>query len=198
MGRRRRPAAETREAILEAATTLLADQGPDALRLDDVGDAVGISRQAVLHHFGSREGLLRAVVERSWTELFADLVRVATTPADPSPESFVDQVDEVVRKRGNARLGAWLLLSGKGLPEEVFDGALTALPRSLHIARGKGSEQDVTDGLTLIAAALFGDAIFGRRIRQVLGVADTEEERRRFRHKMVRLLWELAPDTDPG
>lgn len=51
----------TRRAILEAARALLEAGG--AVRLADVGRAAGVSRQAVYLHFGSRTGLLVALVQ---------------------------------------------------------------------------------------------------------------------------------------
>ena len=57
MGRRRRPAEETQAEILNVAQQHLLDRGPGGVRLDEIAREVGVSRQAVLHHFGNREGL---------------------------------------------------------------------------------------------------------------------------------------------
>jgi AcrR family transcriptional regulator len=159
--------------------------GPAGLKLDAVAREVGVSRQAVLHHFGSREGLMRAVVEEAWRGLFADLTSLSDQTA-LSPEAFVDQVDHVVRAQGNARLGAWLLLSGTGLPEDVFRGALDHLPErfeSLGVDAERGRYL-----LLLIGAALFGDALFGLRLRQAVGLEDDDESRAAFRAMLVAVL----------
>jgi AcrR family transcriptional regulator len=177
MPRRRRPAAETRAAILDAAQIRLRADGPGALRLDDVAGDVGISRQAVLHHFGSREGLMRAVVEQAWTGLFTDLAGLAGAGELQAGE-FVELVDDVARRRGNARLGAWLLLSGQGLPDEVFEARVSGL---VGVAGEAGEGDDAGYALLAAGAALFGDAIFGDRLRQVLGLPDGEDERAAFR-----------------
>ncbi len=176
--RRRRPAHETRADILQAAQLRLRQSGPTALRLDDVAADVGISRQAVLHHFGSRDGLLRAVVEGAWTGLFGDLATLVAAQGEAEPQDFVELVDDVARKRGNARLGAWLLLSEQGLPDSLFEG--------VDLASDSPAE-DRFD-LLLVGAALFGDAVFGARLRQVLGLADGEEERAAFRTWLVERL----------
>src|SRR5260370_34445716 len=63
--RKRRTAGDARDAILDAAEKQLRDSGPDAIRLQDVAAEVGISHPAVLHHFGRREGLVHAVVDRA-------------------------------------------------------------------------------------------------------------------------------------
>ncbi len=187
MARRRKPAAETRADILRAAEVRLRDTGPSSLRLDDIAADVGISRQAVLHHFGSREGVLRAVVEQAWGGLFQDLAGLAD--ADLGPAGFVELVDDVARRKGNARLGAWLLLSGKGLPEAWFQGAASTLPDQLG---GDADARDTAYATLLVGAALFGDAIFGVRLRQVLGMPDGEEAREDFRRWVAERLLSAA------
>ena len=67
--RRRRSREEARRLILDAAERLLTEGGPEAVRLQEVGRAVGISHPAVLHHFGSREGLLLELESRAMERL---------------------------------------------------------------------------------------------------------------------------------
>jgi TetR/AcrR family transcriptional regulator len=52
-----------REAVLGAATHLFAARGFDATPLQAVADAVGATKQAILHHFPSKAALRDAVVE---------------------------------------------------------------------------------------------------------------------------------------
>ena len=173
-------------------TRQLRDQGVAGLRLDDIAAEIGVSRQAVLHHFGSREGLVREVVRGAWTELFQDLLGLMQGEADPahiSAADLIERVDDVTRKKGNARLGAWLLLSDQGLESEMFDGALADLPRALAATRPDTSLEDVQFGFLLMASVLFGDAVFGGRFRQALGLADTEDDRRRFHNWLAARLW---------
>lgn len=187
MGRTRRPAAETKAAMIEAAQELLVVHGPAGVKLDDVAAEVGVSRQAVLHHFGNRDGLLRAVVERAWLGLFAELQGLQD-PESMSPSHFLDQIDQTVRVRGNARLGAWLLLSETGLPAEVFRGALADLPGKIKRAFPELSDDDAQYGLILVATTLFGDAIFGGRIREAIGAPDGEDARAGYRAWLVARL----------
>jgi AcrR family transcriptional regulator len=53
---------ETRRRILQAAWELLEQEGA-GVRLVDVADRAGVSRQAVYLHFGDRSGLLVALVD---------------------------------------------------------------------------------------------------------------------------------------
>ena len=53
---------QTRRAILDAAWRLLDERPPDSVRLQDIAAAANVSRQAVYLHFGSRGGVLVALI----------------------------------------------------------------------------------------------------------------------------------------
>lgn len=53
-----------REQILSAALRVIADRGFSRATVQEVADVVGMSKTGVLHHFGSREALFAAVLER--------------------------------------------------------------------------------------------------------------------------------------
>ena len=48
--------------MLEAARALLEERSAQAVKLEDVASRAGVSRQSVYLHFGSRAGLLLALV----------------------------------------------------------------------------------------------------------------------------------------
>lgn len=186
MGRRRRPAEETKAEIIGVAQRHLFEKGPSALRLDEIAKDVGVSRQAILHYFGNRDGLLREVVQHAWKGLFIDLMSLVTE--NRGPEAFIDHFDEVIRHRGNARLGAWLLLSNQGLPDGVFENALASLPPKLA-----PDAEDADFRMLTVGAAMFGDAIFGGRLRQALGMSDSEEDRKRYQAWLADQMWGQQP-----
>jgi AcrR family transcriptional regulator len=53
----------SRERILEAAMTVFARFGYRRASMDQIADEVALTRQAVYHHFPTKEALFRAVVE---------------------------------------------------------------------------------------------------------------------------------------
>lgn len=60
-----RDASATREEIVRAATRLFARRGIDAVTVRELHEAAGQRNSSALqYHFGSREGLLREIVER--------------------------------------------------------------------------------------------------------------------------------------
>src|SRR5271155_1018204 len=52
-----------RDAVVKAATGLFAAHGFDGTALQDVADAVGVTKPAVLHHFPSKEHIRQAVID---------------------------------------------------------------------------------------------------------------------------------------
>ena len=55
---------ERRARILDAALVLFAEQGFVRTSLSMIAERVGITHAGILHHFGSKEGVLRALLER--------------------------------------------------------------------------------------------------------------------------------------
>jgi AcrR family transcriptional regulator len=62
-GQIQRRGVERRKAIVEAALELFAAKGARGTSVADVAEKVGITPPAVLHHFGTKDDLLLAVVE---------------------------------------------------------------------------------------------------------------------------------------
>src|SRR5215471_4514357 len=110
----RRPVERAREEILDAAERHLVAGGPDAVRVQVVARDVGVSDGTVHYHFGSREGLMQALLRRAGRRLRDAL---ATTVDRWEPEALaVEELAELLRElyseRQYARLTAWLRLAG--------------------------------------------------------------------------------------
>lgn len=58
--------AETRSALVEAAIEVICQQGYDAASTALIAERAGVSRGAILHHFGTRAALMAQVVESVW------------------------------------------------------------------------------------------------------------------------------------
>lgn len=59
----RMPAEERRRQIIDVATAIIAERGYWGLSLQDVADSCGLTVNGVLHHVGSKDGLLVAVLD---------------------------------------------------------------------------------------------------------------------------------------
>ncbi len=64
--RRRRDAAATRQAILEAATRRFATQGYERAGVREIAADAGVTAALVNRYFGSKEGLFSEVIERTF------------------------------------------------------------------------------------------------------------------------------------
>ena len=63
----------SRELVLDAAEQLMAEHGFEAATLARVVEEAGIPMSSVYHYYGSKDGILLAVMERGAQRFFADL-----------------------------------------------------------------------------------------------------------------------------
>ena len=174
----RRTPEQARRQILEAAEASMAASGPAGLRLQEVADAAGVSHPTILHHFENREGLIRAVHQRSLEEL-RDTLTAAFTEAD-AVHGVVAATFAAFRN-GLAQRMQWILQSGpppRELP--VFEDMV----ERVHAARlNRGGDTDIEDTraivhLTVVTA--FGDAVIGRHLRRATTPEADAEGAERF------------------
>ena len=191
--RRRRTPEEARRLILEAAQALIASTGPEGLRLQDIAAAAGISHPLILHHFGSREGLVRALTREAAAELRDKLV-AAMASSDYSIEQQLDRVFDAFRD-GLAQRLAWLTTVDPGGGDEQTQMIMRDIADGLHARRlaaappGIAIERGDTDCLVhLVATAAFGDALFGAHLHRSAGLPATGETDRRFRLWLAALI----------
>ena len=80
---------DTRTAILQSARTLLEEHGYHGVGLAEVARAAGLSRQSVYLHFGSKRGLLLALVD--WVDQVEGLEELlASARSAPSAIAALD------------------------------------------------------------------------------------------------------------
>lgn len=74
---RERRLEHTRKLLLDAAEEVIARKGLGAAALDDIADAAGYTRGAIYSHFGTKEELFLAVIDRQrqrFLEGFAEVI----------------------------------------------------------------------------------------------------------------------------
>lgn len=201
--RARRSPEDARRLILDAARDLLAATGPDGLRLQEIAARAGISHPLILHHFGNRAGLVRALTLEAAAEL-RDRLIAAMASGDATLERQLDRVFEAFRD-GLAQRLAWLAAVDptpeetgpvtimRDIADAVHARRLAAAPPGTTIERA-----DTELLLHLVAAAAFGDAIFGPRLRRSAGLPQADETDRRFRDWLARLIREHAGRPPPA
>jgi AcrR family transcriptional regulator len=191
--RRRLPADEARRRILEAAERELARVGPTGLKLTELAAELGISHPAILHHFGSREGLVSAVVRKAVLSLNEQLVNLLRHSGGDG-RAILDRVVDFYSGRGHARLLAWLALADENR-DEADAQPLRMLAEELLKLRGSPPEEldELLFRIQVGAFALFGEALLGRAVRRDSGQPDTQEVSERFRRKLLAMLAHTGP-----
>lgn len=63
----------TADRIAQVALTILEEEGPEAVSMRRVAQAVGITPMAIYHHFPSREALLNTITDREFAKLLTHI-----------------------------------------------------------------------------------------------------------------------------
>jgi TetR/AcrR family transcriptional regulator, repressor for neighboring sulfatase len=195
--RTRRTPEEARRLILDAAQQAIARTGPEGLRLQEIAAAAGISHPLILHHFGSRAGLVRALTREATLELRDKLVE-AMTAGDFSVGAQLDRVFDAFRS-GLAQRMAWLATvdpeGGHGGERGTNMMIQREIADHLHAKRSAAASSDPqpkredTECLVhLIAVAALGDALFGAQLWRSAGIDEGVETDRDFRAWFAELL----------
>jgi AcrR family transcriptional regulator len=173
----RRTAEDARRQILDAAEARLALTGPAGIRLQDVAADLGISHPVILHHFGSRDGLIRALTQRAVLELKDRLIKVLSTTGEQT-ETILSEVFNTFRG-GLAQRLAWLAIAATDEEHEQHDMVIEELIRTVHEGRVAAAapgvtvdEEDTRSVVYLVTTAAFGEAIFGSRLRKSASLSD--------------------------
>jgi AcrR family transcriptional regulator len=169
--RRRMTPDESRDAALEAARTLLLEEGPQAVTLKAVSARIGRTHANLLHHFGSAAGLQRALIGRM-ANAITTTIREAVLRAragDQGPDEVVNLTFDAFDTGGAGALASWMILSGN---EDALDPILTAIHDLVEELAEDHSENERPiheETLQLVLMAL-GDALLGAPMARALGL----------------------------
>jgi len=192
----RRTAEEAKSIILDAAEKRLRELGPAGIKLQELAADVGVSHPAILHHFGSRDGLVEAVVRRALDtlrETILDEVRQQMR-REVDIASILDAVFGILAERGHARLVAWLILEG-GNPRDD-SRLIRALAEAAHVRMVSGGWtkdrkfefEDMLFTVMMVGAAALGAGVVGEAMRFSSGIENDEGAEARFRRWFSSLL----------
>jgi AcrR family transcriptional regulator len=141
--------AETRARLLDAAATLFAERGIDAVSVDAVADAAGRTSGAVYAHFGSKQGLLLALLDEwahSLVTVIAAEFELAATVEDrlrAVAASVVTDPSDQTRRLLLLERELWLRATRD--PEVAH--AMRARWREAHERLSRGFAAWIADGL---------------------------------------------------
>ena len=168
INRTRLSPAASRDAALEAARTLLIEQGPQAVTLKAVAAAIGRTHANLLHHFGSAAGLqqaLAASLAGRITARIGEAVRMARA-GEADPRLIVDLTFDAFGAEGGGALASWAILTGN---RAVLDPIVEAIHRLVdRLGEHEGRPvQAITQSLVLTA---LGDSLIGEAMAAALGL----------------------------
>jgi AcrR family transcriptional regulator len=192
--RRRLDAETARARILDATEKRLVAAGPAGIRLQEVAADAGVSHPTVLHHFGSRELLVKAVVTRTLQSINAALVEAIRASQGDSAqlEAMIDNVAAALEEGGHARVILWLALEGHrvdGADARLVD--VVDATHALRLTRCKGkrpTRDDTARTVVLATLALVGGQLLGRPLLENAGLGGGPEQLVEFRRWLARLL----------
>jgi len=191
--RPRRTAEEAQRLILDAAEKRMRTLGPAGIRLQDVADDVGVSHPTILHHFGSREALVVAVVQRALAVLQVDILHAWEKEpfGPPDAAALLRRVEATLGDEGHARLVVWLALEGRTAPDPAqIVGVLAGVmhDRRLRESGKDAPREDTTFLVMLVTLALIAEAIVGPAVRESAGLGDDKKAKKRFHEWLAELI----------
>jgi AcrR family transcriptional regulator len=184
---------ESRSAALEAARSLLIEEGPQAVTLKAVSARIGKTHANLLHHFGSAAGLQSELARHIGSRVTAGIAQaVARARAgEADPREIVDRTFDAFDREGAGALAAWMILSGNR-------DALNPILDSIHLLvdrLGEGHEERPLHERTLwLVLAALGDSLLGAPMADALGLPRNTARRIAAEH----LLGALRPGRGGG
>lgn len=164
--RRRLPAAEAREIILDAATSLLKERGVHALKLVEIAKAAGMGHSSVLHHFNTVDALHEALIVHI-AEKLTDEVASLVNQSFPRPhqDSVTKKLFSLYAEGQYSKLFAWAILSNRTIPTTALRDQLARTIEliSSQIVAFDYDEKEATilarRGIHLLLAAAIGNGL---------------------------------------
>lgn len=188
------PPQDTRTRIIAAAIDAFGHRGYDAVSLDDLADALGVRKQTILYHFGSKAGLFEATIDRAIGDLGEALIEAGRDRTGwPAVESVVHAVFRIAVRQPE-RLGILreVMRLGGDWSARASDAMAPIIERArlfLSLEMRRGNMRDSDPNLVLVSAysTVMGVATEVEVLRAV-GLEPTLREAVRRRRELLRFL----------
>ncbi|MFG1710748.1 TetR/AcrR family transcriptional regulator [Nonomuraea sp. M3C6] len=141
--------ARRRDEFLDAAQRLIESKGYEQMSIQDVLDEVGTSRGAFYHYFGSKQELLRAVVERFGKAVAALLEPIVEDPGLSATGKLRGVLAELMARKDQRRevlvstLRVWYSDGNARVRQGVRMGIIDQLTHLLRPILGQGMDEGV-------------------------------------------------------
>ncbi|WP_156818745.1 TetR/AcrR family transcriptional regulator [Sphingomonas sp. Mn802worker] len=160
---------QSREAALDAARALLVEVGPQAVTLKAVAGRIGRTHANLLHHFGSADGLQKALIASMASRIVGTIKSAVLRARErEDPAEVVDLTFDAFGKNGAGALASWMILSGN---EDALDPILTAIHDLVEeLAQDNDPGAPIHDETLQLVLMALGDALLGTPMARALGL----------------------------
>lgn len=184
-----------KDAILDAAEDILTEVGPAGLRISAVAKRASMAHPNIIHHFGSRDGLIDAVAERvgerATQRITAAIDSALAAPADERVAA-VTKVLETAYPGDAGRAAVWLHLSGAESSLKSNMQQIVELSHRFRQSIEPNADPENTNRLVLlITLALVGEVVSGSGIKTALGFSENNANRAHFKQWLAEILLNL-------
>jgi AcrR family transcriptional regulator len=157
----------SRATALEAARTLLIDEGPQAVTLKAVAAKVGKTHANLLHHFGSAAGLQAALAELISARVCAGIEQAVQRARahETDPIEIVDRTFDAFGREGGGALAAWMILSGN---RDALNPILDAIHQLIDHLREGHEDRPVQETTLWLVLLALGDSLVGAEMAHAL------------------------------
>lgn len=194
--RRRRSAEDAREMILAAAEKRLIEGGADAIKVQTLARDVGLTDAALHHHFGSRDGLMEALLRRAGRRLREEMSAALGGWDGDSYDigALIDLISGTYATRGYARLTAWMMLAGW---RDRGSGIFRETANTIHAlrarrARRKGQRpppvEETLFAIALVNLVLWAEPLVGAPMLRAVDLPGDPATLGRFRRWFTELI----------
>jgi AcrR family transcriptional regulator len=177
-----RRGARSREAVLDAAERLMAEQGYDAATIARLVQEAGIPASSIYHYFGSKEGVLLAVMERGAVRFFEALPAIDRRVGSQVEHlrALVETVAATLERHPDflrilVVMAAQPINAGEGevhlVVNRVREMALVRLRVQMQIAFGVGADGEVADHLARFTLAAVDGAFVAHQSQPDISLA---------------------------
>jgi AcrR family transcriptional regulator len=181
-----RRGARSRETVLDAAERLIAEQGYEAATVSALVEEAGIPPSSIYHYFGSKEGVLLAVMERGAERFFAALPDFDSRLGSEQEHlrGLVESVASALDRHPSflrilVVMAAQPVDAGEGEVHRVVnrtrDLALQRLREQMHIVFALDPDSDAADHLARFALAAFDGAFVAQQAHPQVTLAELLE-----------------------
>ena len=118
-----------KQALVEAALTLIADRGPHGFTMAEASKLADVSAAAPYRHFTGREDLITEMAYQGF-ELFADLLEYAYKDGQPSPLAAFEAVGRAYLAFARAHPGHYVAMFESGISPRATSELATASARA--------------------------------------------------------------------